>query len=212
MKVHCLAVIVCAAACTAAIAAEPASTLAADDRAILARAATLAIDNLGRPDGFFGNPERRIPLPGKLERVHKALQSLGVGDREVGEKADALVLAINRAAETALPETRSVVAEAIAKMPPLDSTQLAAGGDDILTRQLRASMSDSLSAAVQPLVAKATSGVRLAEKYKEMAGKASALGLLDPRDAELDGYVTRQALERLFREMARQESALRTAK
>ena len=54
--------------------------------------------------------------------------------------------------------------------------------------------------------------MRLAEKYNEMAAKASALGLLDQRDAELDGYVTRQTLEGLFREMAKQEAALRTAR
>jgi len=214
MKIQCAAILLlCAVASSAGAAAETSATArVADDRALLARAATQAIDSLGTPDGFLGKPERRIPLPGKLERVHKALQALGVGDKGVSDKADALVLAINRAAEAALPESRSLVADAIQKMPLPDATQLAAGGDDVLTRQLRASMSESLTSGVLPLVAKATKGVRLAEKYNEMAGKASALGLLDQRDADLDGYVARQTLDGLFREMAKQESALRTAR
>jgi len=183
----------------------------AADRALLGKAATQAIDSLGRPDGFFGNPEVKIPLPGKLEKVHKALQSLGVNDKGVSDKGDAMVLAINRAAESALPESRALVADAIQRMPMPDAAQLAAGGD-VLTRQLRATMLDSLNTGVLPLVGKATQGVRLAEKYNEMASKASALGLLDQRDAELDGYVTRQTLNGLFREMAKQEATLRSTR
>jgi len=183
-----------------------------DGRALLGKAANQAIDSLGRPDGYFGNPEMKIPLPGKLEKVHKALQSLGVNDKGIGDKGDALVLAINRAAESALPESRALIVDAIQQMPMPDAAQLAAGGDDVLTRQLRTTMLDSIHSGVLPLVGKATKGVRLAEKYNEMAGKASALGLLDQRDAELDGYVTRQTLDGLFREMAKQESSLRSSR
>jgi hypothetical protein len=208
MKIPGLSVLaLCMVANAIGVAGEPESRAGvAGDRALLSQAATRAIDNLGRPDGFFGNPEMRIPLPGKLEKVHKALQALGASD-----KADALVLAINRAAEAALPESRALVADAIQHMPLPDAAQPAAEGD-VLTRQLQASMSDSLNSGVLPLVAKATKGVRLTEKYNEMAGKVSALGLMDQRDADLDGYVTRQTLNSLFREMAKQESALRAAR
>jgi len=199
------ALALCAAAGAAGAEAAP------DDRALLGRAASQAIDTLGRPDGYLGNPEMKIPLPGKLEKVHKALQALGVSDKSVSDKADALVLAMNRAAEAALPESRALVADAIRQMPPPDASQ-PAGGSDVMTRQLRTTMTDSLNAGVLPLVAKATRGVRLAEKYNDIAGKASALGLLDQRDADLDGYVTRQTLDGLFREMAKQESTLRSVK
>ena len=79
-------------------------------------------------------------MPGKLEKVHKGLQALGVKDKGVNEKADALVLAINRAAEAALPESRGLVADAIQQMPLPDAAQ---SGDDVLTRQLKSTMTDS---------------------------------------------------------------------
>jgi hypothetical protein len=200
----------CLAATLAGAGEAASSAKAAGDRALLSQAANKAIDKLGRPDGFFGDPEARIPLPGKLEKVHKGLQALGVKEKGVTEKADALVLAINRAAEAALPEARALVADAIQQMPLADAVPQA--GDDVLTRQLRATMTDFLNSGLLPLVGKATTGVRLAEKYNEMAGKASALGLLDQRDAELDPYVTRQTIDVLLREMAKQESALRNAR
>jgi acyl-CoA thioesterase-1 len=49
----------------------------------------------------------------------------------------------------------------------------------------------------------------LAKQYKEVAGKASALGLVDQRDASLDSYVTRKALDGLFLTMAHEEAAIR---
>ena len=42
-----------------------------------------------------------------------------------------------------------------------------------------------------------------------MAGRASSLGLVDEKDASLDDYVTRKAMDGLFPVMAREEAAIR---
>ena len=39
-------------------------------RAALERGAVVAVNLLGRTDGFLGNPSVRIPLPGALNEVH----------------------------------------------------------------------------------------------------------------------------------------------
>jgi hypothetical protein len=65
------------------------------------------------------------------------------------------------------------------------------------------------SARFLPIVGKATADVQLADRYNDVAGRASALGLLDARDANLDAYVTRKALDGLFLVMAREEAAIR---
>ena len=49
----------------------------------------------------------------------------------------------------------------------------------------------------------------LAQRYNEVAGKASALGLVGKEDANLDSYVTRKALDGLFATMAKEELAIR---
>jgi hypothetical protein len=170
-------------------------------------AAQRAIDSLGQPDGYFGNPEVRIPLPGKLERLRKVLQSVGAS-----KELDALVLAMNRAAEAAVPESRALISSAIHSMPAVDAAQLAAADDAALTQRFRDSMSDRLSTEMLPLVSKATKGVQLARSYNDVAGKASALGILEQRDADLDAYVTRRTLAGLFTIMKKEEVALRTGK
>lgn len=70
-------------------------------------------------------------------------------------------------------------------------------------------MSDKLTQRFLPIVSKATESVQLAKQYNDVAGRASALGLIDQKDASLDGYVTRKALDGLFLVMAREEAAIR---
>ena len=76
------------------------------------------IGQIGKPDGYFGNPEVRIPLPGKLEKLRKMAQTLGAS-----KEVDALVLGINRAAEAALPECRALIVATVRETPASDVDQ-----------------------------------------------------------------------------------------
>jgi len=187
-------------AASAPTAAESADGL----KAALNQAATVAITTLGKTDGFMANPEVRIPLPGKLEKAAKKLRKLGMG-----KQTDALQLAMNRAAETAVPEARTLFVEAIQKMTVDDALAIVRGPQDAATQYFKGAMSDKLTERFLPIVGKATANVDLARQYNEVAGRASALGLVDQRDASLDGYVTRKALDGLFLTMAREEAAIR---
>jgi len=52
------------------------------------------IGQVGRTDGYFGDPAIRIPLPGPLERIAQPMRSFGAGFL-----LDDLSLRMNRAAE-----------------------------------------------------------------------------------------------------------------
>jgi len=51
--------------------------------------------------------------------------------------------------------------------------------------------------------------VQLADKYNQFAGKAAKFHLIDAKDANLDDYVTRKALDGLYLIIAEQEKAIR---
>jgi hypothetical protein len=176
---------------------------AATDHELLQQAADRSIDNLGKTDGYFGNPEVRIPLPGKLEKLRKVLQTVGAS-----KEVDALVLGMNRAAEAALPQCRAVIAGSIRNLPPAEAQP----ADVELVQRYRTAMSGQLTAEMLPLVARATQGVQLAKSYNDVASKASALGVLEQRDADLDAYVTRKALDGLFVTMKKEEANMRAGK
>ena len=77
------------------------SDAAAGIRSALERGAIAAVALLGKADGFMGNPLVRIPLPGFLDDASRLLKLTGQQKR-----VDELVLAMNRAAEAAVPQAR----------------------------------------------------------------------------------------------------------
>lgn len=170
----------------------------------LSQAASVAVSTLGKTDGFMGNPEVRIPLPGKLQKAAKTARKLGLG-----KQMDALTLAMNRAAEAAVPEARDLLLQSIKQMSVSDAVGIIKGPENAATEYFRKTTSDKLREKFLPIVSKATEGQKLADAYNNVAGKASSLGLIDSRDASLDDYVTAKALDGLFVVMAREEAAIR---
>ncbi|MBS1198243.1 MAG: hypothetical protein H6R18_2028 [Proteobacteria bacterium] len=167
----------------------------------LTKGADYAVANLGRQDGFLGNPKVRIGLPDSLKKGEKLLKTLGMG-----KYTDELTIAMNRAAEQATAEAKPILIDAIKKMTVQDAKAILTGGDDSVTQFFRQNTSAQLTQKFRPIVKRATGKVRLAEKYNQFAGKAS--GLLGA-DADLDTYVTRNAMDGLFLMIAEQERSIR---
>src|ERR1700754_753583 len=70
----------------------------------LADGSATAVSQLGAQNGFFSNPKVKIPLPPALQRVETAMRFAGMQ-----KQADELVLAMNRAAEAAMPEAKALL-------------------------------------------------------------------------------------------------------
>jgi hypothetical protein len=193
----------------AALAAGKLDALSTQDktsalRAALTQGAQAAVDRLGKADGFLGNPEVKIPLPGKLQKAEKTLRMLGAG-----KQTDELIVAMNRAAEAAVPEARTLLVDAVKQMSVQDATQILTGGDDAATQYFRRTTSEKLTARFLPIVRTATEKVGVAQRYNELGAKALQFGLIDSKDATLESYVTEKALDGLFLTMAREEAAIR---
>ena len=170
----------------------------------LTQAAQVAVKNLGQTDGFLANPDVRIPLPGKLQKAQKLLSALGAS-----KQTDALVTAMNRAAEAAVPEAKTLLLDSVKQMSVQDAIGILTGGQDAATQYFRRTTSDKLTQRFLPIVSRETGKVQLAQRYNDVAGKAAQLGLLNEKDANLDRYVTGKALDGLFLMMAKEEAAIR---
>ncbi len=173
-------------------------------REALARGAEAAVAQLGRTDGFLGNPRLRIPLPGYLNDAAKLMRKLGQGAR-----VDALETAMNRAAEAAVPAARTLLVQTVKSISVEDALQIVRGGDtavtDFFARKTRAPLTDKFL----PIVTRETEKVQLADKYNAVAGKAAGLGLLKDKDANLQQYVTAKALDGLYAVIGDEEKKIR---
>ena len=173
-------------------------------KAALERGSSAAVASLGRVDGFLGNPQVRIPLPESLHRTEKLMRRFGMA-----RHADELIVAMNRAAEAALPEARSVLMDSIRKMTLADAKAVLQGGETGGTEYFRRSSEERLRERFRPIVEQATAKVALARHFENYAEKGVALGVVSAQDADLDDYVTRKALEGLFVVLAAEERKLR---
>lgn len=177
---------------------------AAGIRAALERGAVIAVGLLGRTDGFLGNPSVRIPLPGALNEAAKLLRAIGQQRR-----VDELVTAMNRAAEAAVPEAKTLLVNAVKSMSVEDARQILTGGDDAATQFFARKTREPLGVRFLPIVTRATERVKLADKYNAVAGKASAMGLVRKEDANIQQYVTGRALDGLYLVIGQEERKIR---
>jgi hypothetical protein len=177
---------------------------AAGLKAALEKGSQAAVAALGRPDGFLANPKVRIPLPESLTRAESLMRRVGMG-----RYADELVVAMNRAAEAAVPEARQLFIDSIRKMTIQDAKGILAGGDTAAAEFFQRTTKDRLHARFLPIVRRATDNVGVARKYNEYAEKGARLGLVKKEQSDLDEYVTQKALDALYLTVAEEEQKIR---
>jgi hypothetical protein len=172
----------------------------------LTKGVDFAVDSLGTEDGFWGNGDVRIPLPKSLKRIASVAKFSGYGPR-----VDAFELAMNRAAEKAVPVAKDVFIDSLRQMTFDDARKiLFSGEDDAATQFFRRTSEDKLRLKFRPIVEKFTAETGVTSSYKNMMEKAGWMARFAGKDAnDLDGYVTDKALDGTFYMIAREEKKIR---
>ena len=163
-----------------------------------------AVSMLGVENGFLGNAKVKIPLPPVLEQIESALRFMGKQ-----KQADDLVLAMNRAAEAAVPQAKALLVDAVKKMSVQDAKGVLTGGDTAATDYFRRTTEGQLTQRFLPIVKKTTDRAGLAQQYNSLAGQAVSFGLVSKEEATVENYVTKKALDGLYLMIAEQEKAFR---
>lgn len=173
-------------------------------KAALERGSQQAVARLGRVDGFLGNPQVKIPLPDSLTRAEKLMRRFGAG-----RYADEVIVAMNRAAEAAVPEAKALFLDSIKKMSVQDAKGILTGGETAGTEYFRRTTRTPLHKRFLPIVKRATARVKLAQKYNQYADHGVRFGLVKEEHADLDEYVTQKALDGLYFMVAEEEKKIR---
>ena len=92
-----------------------------------------AVSSLGHDGGFLTNLDVKIPMPGKLQTVEKALRLAGQN-----QLADDFVGSMNHAAEKAVPEAASVFGDAIKQMSIEDAKGIISRAERLRQRSFSA--------------------------------------------------------------------------
>jgi hypothetical protein len=123
---------------------------------------------------------------------------------------DDFIASMNRGAEKAAPEAAAVLGDAIRQMTVADAKAILTGTNNAATQYFRRTSETNLYDKFLPIVKKATDEVGVTSSYKRLVDKAGfAAPLLNAEAANLDGYVTRKALDGLFLKIGEEEKRIR---
>jgi ribosomal protein L22 len=172
-------------------------------RESLATGARKAIARLGQGNGFFGDPKLKIGLPKNFARAEKFLRGIGQG-----RKVDELVLAMNRAAESAAPKTLDLIIDSIAGMSVQDAKAILTGDDDAATMYFRKTTESHLSETLLPVVKSVTEKSDLARAYNNLAATLAGFGIRSDRET-VEAYVNRKALDGIYQRIGEEERSMR---
>ena len=164
-----------------------------------------AVRSISRKNGYYGNAQIKIPVPKKMKRVAKALSKIGY-EKEVND----FVRSMNRAAEQAAPQAKSIFLDAIKDMSFKDAGTILRGGDSAATDYLRSRTYSDLTAAFKPIVSKRMNAAGVTRTYKNVMDKSKSIRFIKKRTVDLDQYVTEKALDGLFIMIGQEEKQIRT--
>jgi hypothetical protein len=155
-------------------------------------------------DGYFKNPEIRIPFPPEVKKVEDKLRQIGLG----GE-VDKFVMTLNRGAEDAAKEAKPIFITAIRSMTIQDAWSILRGEEDAATQYLKRTTSAQLKEKFKPVIQTSLNKVNATKYYGDIVNRYNQIPLVQKVNPNLDDYATDKAIEGLFIMIAKEEKNIR---
>ena len=161
-------------------------------------------DLVSKTDGYFMNPEIKIPFPPDVKKVDDQLRQLGMGS-----EVDKFVLALNRGAEDAAKESKTIFIEAIKKMTIDDAMGILKGQPDAATQYLQKTTTAQLKEKFKPVVQNSLDKVNATKYYGDIVGEYNKIPFIKKVNSDLNSYATDMAIQGLFTMIAKEEKNIR---
>ena len=155
-------------------------------------------------DGYFKNPQIKIPFPPDVQKVEDKLRQLGFGN-----KVDEFVMTLNRGAEEAAKEAKPIFINAIKQMTIQDAWGLLKGEQDAATQFLKRTTTAQLKEKFSPVVQSALDKVSATKYYADVVNTYNKVPFVEKVNPDLNAYATDKAIEGLFVMIAKEEKNIR---
>ncbi|WP_411894710.1 DUF4197 domain-containing protein [Winogradskyella sp. A2] len=163
------------------------------------------VSKLTLKDGFYKNELVKILLPEELQKVDKALRTIGLDNL-----ADEGLKAINRAAEDAVKEATPIFVNAVKEITFNDAKNILLGEDDAATQYLTTKTKTELYNKFKPVINNSFSKVGADQIWNNLITKYNNLPFTNDVNPDLTDYVTNEALEGVYLMIAVEEKEIRT--
>lgn len=161
-------------------------------------------DLVSQMDGYFKNPEIKIPFPPEVKKVENTLRDIGLGS-----EVDKFVMTLNRGAEDAAKEAKPIFIAAIKSMTIQDAWAILKGEDNAATEYLRKTTSGQLREKFKPVIQNSLNKVNATKYYGDLVTRYNKIPFVEKVNPNLDDYATDRAIDGLFVMIAKEEKSIR---
>jgi hypothetical protein len=168
-----------------------------------------SVTSAHKSDGYFRNPDIKIPFPADAINVANTVSNIQLLGQPVGQVAvDGFILKLNRAAEDAADEAAPIFLNAITNMTIVDGMNILLGDDDAATQYLSTNTYTSLKTAFRPDIVNSLNTVGAQDAWAEVTTLYNTVSS-NPVNTDLADYATGKALDGLFHLIAGEELLIR---
>jgi Protein of unknown function (DUF4197) len=165
---------------------------------------TKGSDQVSQLDGYFKNPEIKIPFPPDVKKVEDKLRQLGLGS-----EVDKFIVTLNRGAEDAAKEAKPIFIAAIKQMTIEDAWAILRGDPDAATQYLMRTTSPLLKEKFSPVIQNSLNKVNATKYYSEIITRYNSIPFVQKVNPDLNEYATDMAMKGLFNMIAKEEKNIR---
>lgn len=155
-------------------------------------------------NGYWGNPEIKIPFPPEAKEMESKLRSIGMG-----KKVDEFNESMNRAAEKAGNEAKTIFIAAIKGMTVKDAINIVKGENNAATIYLKNTTSPELNTKFQPVIKTSLDNVNATKYWSDLITAYNKIPFVKKMNPNLSEYVTGKAIDGLFVMIAKEELKIR---
>jgi len=161
-------------------------------------------DRVSQLDGYFKNPEIRIPFPPEAKKVEDKLRQIGM-DKQVDE----FIMTLNRGAENAAKEAKPIFISAIKQMTIEDAWSILKGNDNAATNYLQRTTSAALKEKFKPVIQTSLDKVNATKYYSDLVNTYNKIPFVEKVNPDLNEYATNLAMRGLFLQIEKEEKNIR---
>ena len=170
----------------------------------LSLASMNATNRLAQPNGFWGNPQVRIPLPGVLGQTQRTLSRM-----RMSGPLDQLQENLNHAAESVMPQAASLFTNAVRTITIADANDIVRGGDTSATSYLRGRTETRLTTLLRPPMTRALTDSGAFALMRTALREVGMSSMTSDLRTEVINFSTAKALDGCFYFIAEEERAIR---
>ena len=166
--------------------------------------ATNSSADASQKGGFYNNSLIRIPFPEDAEKMKTTLIKVGMQTQ-----VNHFEKTLNEAAEDASNYAKDIFIDAVKNMSINDAMAILKGNDNAATNYLKKQTSKELRVKFKPVVKISIEKVHLTKYWSSLVNRYNAIPLTKEVNADLEDYITNEAIGGLFVLIAKEEKNIR---